>query len=55
MRRILEEREKSREYECFFDAVKNMPEEESLAVYRLMRQPADIKTVVRQIKEGNPE
>ncbi|KAL6890497.1 hypothetical protein GGI43DRAFT_416033 [Trichoderma evansii] len=53
MRKLLEERKKSREYQYFFDAVKNMPEEESQALYRLIRQRADIKTVVRQIKDGN--
>ncbi|KAH8123003.1 hypothetical protein ACSS6W_002176 [Trichoderma asperelloides] len=53
MRKLLEERKKGLEYQYFFNAVKNMPEEESQAVYRLIRQRADIKTVVRQIKEGN--
>ncbi|PTB43768.1 hypothetical protein M441DRAFT_54933 [Trichoderma asperellum CBS 433.97] len=53
MRNLLEERKKGLEYQYFFNAVKNMPEEESQAVYRLIRQRADIKTVVRQIKEGN--
>lgn len=52
MRKLLEEKKKSSEYQYFFDAVKNMPQEESQAVYRLVRQRADIKTVVHQIKEG---
>ncbi|UKZ67952.1 uncharacterized protein TrAtP1_009110 [Trichoderma atroviride] len=51
MRKLLEEKKKSNEYQYFFDAVKNMPQEESQAVYRLVRQRADIKTVVHQIKE----
>jgi hypothetical protein len=52
MRTLLEERKKSTDFQYFFDAVKNMPQEESQAVYRLVRQRADIKTVVHQIKKG---
>lgn len=52
MRKLLEEQKKSGEYQYFFDAVKNMSQEESQAVYRLVRQRADIKTVVHQIREG---
>lgn len=52
MRKLLEERKKNSEYQYFFDSVKNMPQEESQAVYRLVRQQADIKTVVHQIKKG---
>ncbi|KAL7920323.1 hypothetical protein ACQKWADRAFT_298690 [Trichoderma austrokoningii] len=52
MRKLLEERKKNSEYQFFFNAVKNMPLDESQAVYRLVRQRANITTVVHQIKEG---
>ncbi|KAM0253124.1 hypothetical protein ACHAQJ_007400 [Trichoderma viride] len=52
-RKIEEEKQKSSEYQEFYEAVRNMPDKDFQATFRLVRQGADIGTVLRHIKEGN--
>ncbi|KAL7952129.1 hypothetical protein V8C42DRAFT_306225 [Trichoderma barbatum] len=52
-RRFREMKQKSSDYEEFYEAIQNMPAKDSQSIFRLIRRGADINTVVRQIKEGS--
>ncbi|KAL7907447.1 hypothetical protein GGI35DRAFT_456337 [Trichoderma velutinum] len=52
-RKFREVKEKTGDYEEFYEAIQSMPAADSQAIFRLVRQGANIKTVLRQIKEGS--
>ncbi|KAK4081289.1 uncharacterized protein Triagg1_2821 [Trichoderma aggressivum f. europaeum] len=52
-RKFQEVKQKTSDYEEFYDALQRMPPSDSQAIFRLIRRGADIKTVMGQITEGN--
>ncbi|KAL7930684.1 hypothetical protein V8C35DRAFT_311950 [Trichoderma chlorosporum] len=52
-RQVREAKKESGDFEEFYKAIQNMPATDSRAVFRMMRQGADIRNVARQIREGS--
>ncbi|KAL6828048.1 hypothetical protein V8C40DRAFT_243377 [Trichoderma camerunense] len=52
-RKFREVKEKTNDYEEFYDSLRGLPDADSQAIFQMIRGGADIKTVMRQIREGN--
>lgn len=52
-RKFREVKEKTNDYEEFYDSLRGLPDTDSQAIFQMIRGGADIKTVMRQIREGN--